>query len=123
MAREWLSNPLIYYPVLWAEKVFKKPIFGCHDCGQCMLSYTALTCPMNCPKQLRNGPCGGVRPGGKCEVFPEKACVWNKIYNRAKKLHRLYLLEENQPCVDWTLEGKSAWINVFQRKIRPPRWR
>lgn len=123
MAREWLSNPIFYYPILWPEKLFKKVVFGCNECGQCVLSYTALTCPMNCPKQLRNGPCGGTRAGGKCEVYPERACVWNKIHRRAKKAHRLHLLEEIQPCVNWTLEGTSAWVNVFQGKIKPPRWR
>jgi hypothetical protein len=123
MAREWLNNPIFYYPILWPEKLFKKTVFGCNECGQCILSYTALTCPMNCPKQLRNGPCGGTRAGGKCEVHPEKACVWNKIHRRAKKSHRLHLLEEIQPCVDWTMEGTSAWVNVFQGKIRWPRWR
>ncbi len=123
MAREWLNNPIFYYPILWPEKLFKKTVFGCHECGQCILSYTALTCPMNCPKQLRNGPCGGTRPGGMCEVYPERKCVWNKIYNRAKKARRLHLLEEVQPSVDWTLEGTSAWVNVFQGKIRPPRLR
>ena len=123
MAREWLSNPIFYYPILWPEKLFKKAVFGCHECGQCVLSYTALTCPMNCPKQLRNGPCGGTRAGGKCEVYPDRKCVWNKIYNRAKKCGRIHLLEEVQPCVDWTLEGTSAWVNVFQGTIKPPRLR
>nr|WP_245947992.1 methylenetetrahydrofolate reductase C-terminal domain-containing protein [Halomonas montanilacus] len=28
-------------------------------CGQCILSSTGMSCPMNCPKSLRNGPCGG----------------------------------------------------------------
>lgn len=121
MAREWLNFPLFYYPILWPEKLFKKTVFGCHECGQCILSYTALTCPMNCPKQLRNGPCGGTRAGGKCEVHPEKACVWIKIHRRATKSRRIHLLEEIQPCVDWTLEGTSAWVNVFQGKIKPPR--
>lgn len=120
MSREYLSNPVIYYPVLIGEKVFKKAVFGCQMCGQCILSKTALTCPMNCPKQLRNGPCGGTREGGKCEVYPERACVWNKIYNRAKKLGRLSKIEEIQPCVDWTLQNTSAWINLFQGKIKGP---
>jgi len=120
MAREWLSNPAIYYPVLVGEVVFKKAIFGCHMCGQCILSYTALTCPMNCPKKIRNGPCGGTRPNGKCEVYPKRACVWNKIHRRAKAVGRLRKIEEIQECVDWSLEGTSAWINLFQGKIKPP---
>ena len=41
------------------------------SCGQCIVGYTGLSCPMNCPKKMRNGPCGGVRPDGRCEVEPE----------------------------------------------------
>lgn len=123
MAREYLDNPIINRPFTLMEHAAKKALFGCHMCGQCILSYTALTCPMNCPKQLRNGPCGGTREGGMCEVYPEKACVWHKIHRRAKKLGRLRLLEEYQPCVDWSLDGTSAWLNVWKGKIRPPRWR
>ncbi len=55
-------------------------------CGQCVLHSTGLTCPMNCPKTLRNGPCGGVRADGHCEVKPEMRCVWLKAYERSERL-------------------------------------
>ncbi|MHB0912908.1 MAG: methylenetetrahydrofolate reductase C-terminal domain-containing protein [Armatimonadota bacterium] len=120
---KFLDHPIPYHTIFWPEEAVKKVVFGCQNCGQCMLSYTALTCPMNCPKQQRNGPCGGTRAGGKCEVYPERACTWNKIFQRAKRLRRLHLLEEVQPPVDWTLQDTSAWVNVFQGKIKPPRLR
>ncbi|HEY5480226.1 MAG TPA: methylenetetrahydrofolate reductase C-terminal domain-containing protein, partial [Verrucomicrobiae bacterium] len=65
------------------EEIFKGSIFNCQDCAQCILHYNGMTCPMNCPKQLRNGPCGGVRLNGKCEVKPEMDCVWVKGYERS----------------------------------------
>ena len=68
------------------EAAVKKPVFGCQMCGQCVLHSTGMTCPMNCPKTLRNGPCGGVRPDGGCEVKPEMRCVWLKAVERAPKL-------------------------------------
>ena len=55
-------------PLALVEAAVKKPIWGCQMCGQCVLHSTGMTCPMNCPKMLRNGPCGGVRPDGNCEV-------------------------------------------------------
>lgn len=63
------------------EKWVKEKLFGCQTCGQCILSNTKLICPMNCPKGLRNGPCGGTL-GGKCEVIPEIDCVWTRIENK-----------------------------------------
>jgi methylenetetrahydrofolate reductase (NADPH) len=69
-----------------AEHAVKGPIWGCQMCGQCVLHDTGLTCPMNCPKTLRNGPCGGVRPDGHCEVKPEMKCVWLKAVERSQKL-------------------------------------
>ncbi|MEZ5721821.1 MAG: methylenetetrahydrofolate reductase C-terminal domain-containing protein [Paracoccaceae bacterium] len=58
-------------PFAFVERHLKGFFFDCKMCGQCVLSSTNV-CPMNCPKQLRNGPCGGVRPGGFCEVKPER---------------------------------------------------
>ena len=55
-------------PVAILEKAVKGVLFDCQMCGQCVLSSTGMSCPMNCPKTLRNGPCGGVRADGNCEV-------------------------------------------------------
>ena len=68
------------------EKAFKIPVFGCRMCGQCVLHSTWMVCPMTCPKNLRNGPCGGVRLDGSCEVYPEKKCIWVNAYVRSQRL-------------------------------------
>ena len=62
-------------PVAAVEKVIKGTLFDCQMCGQCALSSTGMSCPMNCPKSIRNGPCGGVRDDGMCEVEPQMRCV------------------------------------------------
>ena len=67
-----------------AEKAQKEALFGCRMCGQCALPVTGYACPMTCPKQLRNGPCGGVAANGDCEVHPGQRCVWVIAYERAE---------------------------------------
>ena len=57
----WLGYSRIERPTAAVERVVKGFLFDCRMCGQCVLSSTGMSCPMNCPKQLRNGPCGGVR--------------------------------------------------------------
>lgn len=111
--------------LLPVEKLSKEVLFDCRMCGQCILHSTGLTCPMRCPKSLRNGPCGGVRPNGNCEVYPDKPCVWVQAIERSARLpvwrdHIHYL----QPPVDWQLQGTSSWINLFTRRdaVRPPGW-
>ncbi|NLF15582.1 MAG: hypothetical protein GX597_27655 [Anaerolineaceae bacterium] len=47
--------------------------------------------------QLRNGPCGGVRPGGYCEVYSERRCVWTQAWERSLKM-RIYADPERR-CV------------------------
>ena len=68
------------------EKLAKGAVFNCQMCGQCALHFTGMTCPMGCPKNVRNGPCGGVRTGGFCEVDPTMKCVWVEAFERSQKM-------------------------------------
>lgn len=109
--------------MLWSEELVKGYAFNCQMCGQCILHSTGMTCPMNCPKNLRNGPCGGVRPNGHCEVIPEMPCVWVQAWERSQSMmlygEQIHLI---QPPVDRTLQGTSAWINLIdKRDIRMPK--
>src|ERR1700731_2299518 len=111
--------------VLAIEKPLKEAIWDCRMCGQCILHSTGLTCPMRCPKNLRNGPCGGVRENGNCEVFPDRPCVWVQAWERSRKLplFREHMHPVNPP-VDWRLKGPSPWINLVtgRDQRRPAGW-
>jgi methylenetetrahydrofolate reductase (NADPH) len=108
--------------MLFFEDVVKVPLFGCQHCGECILSSTAFICSQQCPKRMRNGPCGGTGEGGTCEVYPERKCVWYRIYDRSKVLNRLSLLFPIKKIHNWNLEGTSAWLNVFKKRIDAPIW-
>lgn len=105
--------------VLPVEIAGKKAAFGCKMCGQCILHETGLTCPMGCPKTLRNGPCGGVRLDGHCEVIPAMMCVWVKAERRARWLPWKGAILRLQPALDWSRQGTSAWVNEIL--LRPER--
>jgi Methylene-tetrahydrofolate reductase C terminal len=107
------------------EHAVKKPIWGCQMCGQCVLHDTGLTCPMTCPKTLRNGPCGGVRANGHCEVKPEMRCVWLNAYERSERLPLWHGHIDNvRPPVDNRLTGTSSWVNFVTGRDRqvPKGW-
>ena len=110
-----LSNLL-----LLAENAIKIPLFGCQRCGECILSSTAFICSQRCPKQLRNGPCGGTGEDGSCEVYPERACVWYRIYYRSQLLKRISLLYKFNRIHNWCLDKTSSWLNVLRKRIEPP---
>ncbi|MCJ7703612.1 MAG: methylenetetrahydrofolate reductase C-terminal domain-containing protein [Anaerolineales bacterium] len=95
------------------EIITKKPVFGCLMCGQCVLHSTGLVCPMNCPKNLRNGPCGGVRADGNCEVYPDMECVWTKAYAQSQRLFWAHEIHDLRPPVDWSMQGSSSWLNYL----------
>jgi hypothetical protein len=103
-------------PVALVERLAKGLNFDCRMCGQCVLSSTGMSCPMNCPKQLRNGPCGGVRPGGFCEVKPEMKCVWALAWDGATRMKGGGKIHEVLPPVDRTLQGSSSWLRVGREK-------
>lgn len=95
------------------EKPLKRALFDCRMCGQCILSSTGMSCPMNCPKQLRNGPCGGVRPDGGCEVIPEMRCVWIEAYEGSLRMAEGGRIHEIQPALDHRRWGESSWFRVL----------
>jgi hypothetical protein len=104
-------------PVAAIERVVKGLLFDCRMCGQCVLSATGMSCPMNCPKHLRNGPCGGVRADGHCEVQPEMRCVWVEAYTGSQRMVAgRDAIKVVQIAVDWRLEGRSSWMKVARDK-------
>ena len=90
-----------------AEHAVKAPVWGCKMCGQCVLHDTGLTCPMTCPKSMRNGPCGGTF-NGMCEVIPDKPCIWVKVYETAQSANRIDELRAYIPPRDLSLKGTST---------------
>jgi hypothetical protein len=97
-------------PVAQVEKVVKGFLFDCKMCGQCMLSSNGMSCPMNCAKTLRNGPCGGVRPDGNCEVDASMRCVFVEAVKGSKKMNNKDLINIIQLPVDHTKKGQSSWL-------------
>jgi len=104
-------------PVAVVEKAVKGLLFDCQMCGQCALSSTGMSCSMNCPKTLRNGPCGGVRADGHCEVKPEMRCVWVEAYAGSQRMVAgKEAIKVVQFAVDGRLKGKSSWLKVAREK-------
>jgi methylenetetrahydrofolate reductase (NADPH) len=106
------QNPFGELLVAVAEDAIKKIFLDCRKCGDCAIAHTAFLCPESqCPKHIRNGPCGGSRQG-MCEVFPENRCIWVRAYNRLATLNRS--AEMATGCVPprmWELNNTSSWIN------------
>ena len=96
------------------EYAIKGPLFGCRMCGNCLLQETAFICPMECPKGLRNGPCGGSTPE-YCYVDKTRPCIWYKIYERSFKMGSEENLLEVLPPLDWDKVGSETWGDVFSR--------
>jgi hypothetical protein len=104
-------------PFLVVEKMSKGMLFDSQSCGQCIIGFTGMSCPMNCPKQLRNGPCGGVRADGSCEIRPEMPCVWVLAWEGNKRLGEdEYPIQVVQPAVDNRKIGTSAWLREVRHR-------
>jgi methylenetetrahydrofolate reductase (NADH) len=87
-------------------------------CGNCVLQETAFVCSMECPKGVRNGPCGGSTED-HCYVDETRPCIWYRIYDRAFRMHREHMLLEVLPPLDWDKVGGETWGDVVAqiRKI------
>jgi methylenetetrahydrofolate reductase (NADPH) len=95
-----------------AESTTKLALLTCRQCGDCGIQHLAYLCPESqCPKHTRNGACGGSRDG-RCEVHPERHCVWYRAYRRWAWAGRPS--EMGIGCVPprmWELEGSASWLN------------
>ena len=131
----WLESLLVRLDPLWraigherlekpfaaVERTVKGFLFDCQMCGDCVLSSTGMSCPMNCPKNLRNGPCGGVRDNGHCEVYPAMKCVWvQAVAGSARLPGGPEALSKVQAAVDLRLKGKSSWLRVARERAGEP---
>lgn len=96
------------------ERMVKGPLFGCRMCGNCLLQETAFICSMECPKGIRNGPCGGSTPE-QCYVDETRPCIWYKIYDRSFKMGREEKLLEVLPPIDWDKAGTETWGDVYHQ--------
>jgi hypothetical protein len=103
------------------EQPLKRLVFSCEMCGQCVLHRTGMTCPMTCPKELRNGPCGGVAMDGSCETDPEMPCVWVEAIERAEKTPWRDEIYSINPAIDWRLDQMASWVTFASgRDVQAP---
>ena len=102
-------------PMVAVEKRVKGLLFDCQMCGECLLTHTGMSCPMNCPKSLRNGPCGGVRENGNCEVVPDMRCVWVEAWEGSRRMKNGDLVRRVQPSIDHSIVGTSSWLRATAR--------
>jgi hypothetical protein len=101
-------------PVAMVERSVKGLLFDCRMCGECILSSTGMSCPMTCPKQLRNGPCGGVRANGNCEVITEMPCVWVKAWEGSRNMTAGNAILDLQPPLNQALRETSTWLRLMR---------
>jgi methylenetetrahydrofolate reductase (NADPH) len=112
-------RPAVARAVERVELAVKRPLFGCRSCGNCVLGHLEYVCPQTCPKQLRNGPCGGTHRG-RCEVV-DQPCIWVGVHARARAAGRERELLTYVPPPDRALQGTSSWISyLLERDSRPP---
>ena len=52
------------------------------------------TLKAECPKFMEHGPCGGVRKGGLCEVYPEMKCPWVTLYLELEKIGQIEWMKQ-----------------------------
>ena len=96
---------------LWAAR--------CVACGDCVLGETFGYCPIaRCAKSLMNGPCGGTRKNGKCEIDENIDCVWKLIVERAEAQGQLDRLIKIQRAKNWSNSRHGGPKRVLREELR-----
>ena len=90
---------------------------NCRTCGDCVLGETGGICPVTrCAKSLFNGPCGGTRADGTCEVDPDIPCAWFEIHKRLREQGRLELITRVRPAREWQNQIRRTVIQEPYRE-------
>lgn len=121
----WLGEKRAERLLARSEQMVKGLFFDCRMCGQCALSSTGMACPMNCGKQLRNGPCGGVTAEGRCEVDNLIPCVWVEAGSGAGRMVNGDAIRRVQPALDHRRSGSTTWLKIIRNEAEeaPPVFR
>jgi len=91
----------------------------CAACGDCVLGETFGLCPVaRCAKSLMNGPCGGTRNQGKCEIDEDIDCVWNLIVERAEARGQLESLKEVKKSKNWSSSTHGGPKRVVREDMK-----
>jgi hypothetical protein len=91
----------------------------CDACGDCVLGDTFGLCPMaRCAKSLLNGPCGGTRHNGKCEIDEALDCVWNLIVERAEGRGQLESLVDLRRPRSWANSRHGGPKKIIREDLR-----
>jgi 5,10-methylenetetrahydrofolate reductase len=106
-------------PICAVERSVKGLLFDCHMCGACSLQVTGMACLMNCPKSVRNGPCGGVRPDGTCELDAERPCIWIEAWRGAQRMKSGVIAQTPVPPIEHQDVGKSSWLRMLKDEPWP----
>lgn len=117
-------NPLAVYPGVNTSALTIREEAGlwagrCAACGDCVLGETFGLCPIaRCAKSLLNGPCGGTRGNGKCEVSEDTDCIWNLIVERADERGQLDSLAEVKKSKNWSNSSHGGPKRVIREDLR-----
>jgi len=98
-------------PGLWLAR--------CAACGDCALGETFGFCSVaRCAKSLSNGPCGGTRKEGKCEIDENLDCVWYQIYERASARGKVEQLIKVRRPRNWSNSGHGGPKRMVREDLR-----
>ncbi|HLB74131.1 MAG TPA: methylenetetrahydrofolate reductase C-terminal domain-containing protein [Sedimentisphaerales bacterium] len=71
-----------------------------------------------CAKSLLNGPCGGTRKNGKCEVNEDVDCIWNLIIERAYERGQIESLAAIRSTKNWSNSRHGGPKRVIREDLR-----
>ena len=117
-------NPIPVYPGVNTSALTIREEAGlwaarCAACGDCVLGETFGYCPIaRCAKSLLNGPCGGTRKNGKCEVNEDVDCIWKLIVERADERGQLESLSKLKKAKDWSNSRHGGPKRVIREDLR-----